>query len=124
MHPPLARIDLGCCLEPEDRPEGSSDALGGDAGWFINEMEWAPDSCLTYFTRLLVPSISIEPPYHTDARMTQMVQRAAAAWYPLTEHIGLEFGRFGAAAAALRDGEVYTEEEEGVAAEAESKEEL
>jgi hypothetical protein len=111
-HPPLVRIDCGCCLEEEDYPVADTVAGSGGAPddaprgsadrWFVNEMEWSPDSCLTYFTRLLVSSIDTEPPYAEDTRMTQMVQRAAAAWYPLTEHIGLEFARFAVKAAASR----------------------
>eukprot|EP00747_Dinoflagellata_sp_TGD_P130351 gnl/TRDRNA2_/TRDRNA2_174820_c4_seq1.p1 gnl/TRDRNA2_/TRDRNA2_174820_c4~~gnl/TRDRNA2_/TRDRNA2_174820_c4_seq1.p1 ORF type:complete len:509 (+),score=95.36 gnl/TRDRNA2_/TRDRNA2_174820_c4_seq1:303-1829(+) len=85
---PVVRVDLGCCLEPG---EEGYDVAGG---WFVNEMHPFADSNLGHFTRMLVNTYEESTPFYEDARMVQMVQRAAAAWYPTTEHAGLEMARF------------------------------
>jgi hypothetical protein len=86
--PPIARVDLACCLE-------HGDELGADShGWFVNEIETAPDSCMTYFLRMLVDTIDHDPRYEEDERMRGMVARAAAAWYPMAERIATEFAKF------------------------------
>ena len=40
--------------------------------------------------------------YANEERMTRMVERAAAAWYPAVEHMGLELARFTKAVVAGR----------------------
>ena len=93
--PPVARVDLACCLEASEDAALAADS----AGWFVNELETAPDSCMTYFKRHLVNTIDKSPPYHSDARMRRMVARAAAAWYPLAETVAVEYARFAVRAA-------------------------
>jgi hypothetical protein len=94
--PPIARVDLACCLEEDDELAANS------GGWFVNEIETAPDSCMTYFLRMLVDTIDHDPRYEEDERMRGMVARAAAAWYPMAERIATEFAKFALTTAARR----------------------
>jgi len=90
---PLFRVDLGCCLDPSDSGYHDAD------GWFVNEAEALPNFNLDHFTRFLVNvyggwnGIDWLPAYVDYDLMTKMVERAAAAWYPTTEHTALELAR-------------------------------
>merc|ERR1719240_904761 len=84
-HHPMFRVDLGCCLS------AGSHGYNYANGWFINEAEPFPNTNLNFFTRYLVNGYDdYVPVYQNDARMTMMIERSAAAWYPTVEHMGLE----------------------------------
>ena len=58
---------------------------------------------MKYYHRMLVNDYTRDRvPFHTDARLQRMLRRAAALWYPITEHTGLEFARFILGTAAAR----------------------
>ena len=86
--PPVARVDVACCLAADDPLATAA------AGWFVNEIEWAPDSMMTHFLHHLATTVEQQPRWQDDERLRTMVPRAAAAWYPMPERMATELARF------------------------------
>ena len=49
-------------------------------GWFVNELETAPDACMTHWLLQLVTAIDLKPRFESNERMRGMVPRAAGGW--------------------------------------------
>ena len=86
--PPVARVDVACCLAADDELAATAE------GWFVNEIEWAPDSMMAHFLHHLATTIEQPPRWQDDERLRSMVSRAAAAWYPTSERMATELARF------------------------------